>query len=105
MAKKKTLKAGVIGLGMGRGHVRGLQNHPEVEVVSIADLSQERLDQIQNEYNVPRTYKEGEEMIRKEDLDIVAIATPNFLVEKHSVIARTIAGRRVRMRALLTLWR
>ncbi|MFC1581920.1 Gfo/Idh/MocA family protein [Planctomycetota bacterium] len=76
---KKTLKAGVIGLGMGQGHVRGLQNHPEVEVVAVADLSQERLDKVKAEYNVPRTYKEGEEMIRKEDLDIVGIATPNFL--------------------------
>ncbi len=35
MAKK--LKAGVIGLGMGGGHLAGYLTHPDVEVVAIAD--------------------------------------------------------------------
>ena len=30
------LKAGVIGLGMGRGHLSGYLSHPDVEVVAAA---------------------------------------------------------------------
>ena len=34
----KKLKAGVVGLGMGRNHIAGYREHPEVEVVAIADI-------------------------------------------------------------------
>ena len=34
---KKKLKAGVIGLGMGGAHLAGYLQHPDVEVVAIAD--------------------------------------------------------------------
>ena len=40
MAKK--LKAGVIGLGMGGGHLAGYLTHPDVEVVAIADRREDR---------------------------------------------------------------
>ena len=36
------LKAGVIGLGMGWGHLQGYLNHPDVEVVAVADRRPER---------------------------------------------------------------
>jgi len=77
MAKK--LKVGVIGLGMGKCHVRGFANRTDAEVAAAADLSAERRDSIQEEYGVPRVYEEGADMLEKEDLDIAVIATPNVL--------------------------
>lgn len=73
----KKLRCGVIGLGMGRGHVRGYQNHPHAEVVAIADPNKERLAKVSEELSVPSTYTRAEAMLRDEQLDVVSVATPN----------------------------
>ena len=46
------IRVGVIGLGMGRHHIRGYRTHPNAEVVAICDLDQTRLAQIGDEYGV-----------------------------------------------------
>ncbi|MFP4029691.1 MAG: Gfo/Idh/MocA family protein [Candidatus Brocadiia bacterium] len=71
------LRAGVIGLGMGRGHVAGYQEHPNAEVVAVADLDEDRLDQVGAEFAVENLYPSGEVMLDQEDLDVVSVATPN----------------------------
>jgi predicted dehydrogenase len=71
------LRVGVIGLGMGRHHVREFQGHPWADVVAVADLDSERLEAIGEEYAVPHRYVEAEDMLAKEELDIVSVATPN----------------------------
>ena len=73
----KKLRCGVIGLGMGKGHIRGYQSHPNAEVVAIADQSVERLEACGNEFNVPSRYESAEEMLEKEELDVVSVVTPN----------------------------
>ena len=77
MAKK--LKAGVIGLGMGGGHLAGYLTHPDVEVVAIADRREDRRALLPT--NHPsfkgKIYHEGAEMIEKEQLDIISVAVPN----------------------------
>lgn len=71
------LRAGVIGLGMGKNHIKNFQEHPEVEVAAICDLDQQRLAKIQEEYGITTGYTDPQEMLDKENLDIVSIATPN----------------------------
>jgi predicted dehydrogenase len=73
------LHVGVIGLGMGGHHIAGYQSHPDVEVVAVADLDPLRLKQVADQYDVPRRYASGEEMLAKEKLDVVGVATPNSL--------------------------
>lgn len=75
--EKKKLKVGVIGLGMGKGHLRDYHSNPKCEVVAVADVDQERLDLIGDEYGVQRRYLSGEQLLEKENLDAVSIATPN----------------------------
>ncbi len=70
-------RIGVIGLGMGRHHVAGYLTHPAAQVVAIADLDEARLQEIGDKNNVPNRYKTAEEMLEKEQLDIVSVATPN----------------------------
>ena len=83
------LKAGVIGLGMGWGHLCGYLEHPDVEVVAIADRRQDRRDRIEKEYGdrIGKIYHEGIDMIRNEKLDILSVAVPN---NQHKEL--TIAG-------------
>lgn len=74
------LKVGVIGLGMGRGHIANFQKHPQSKVVAIADLDKKRLRTIGKEYEVSERFSSGEELIDsipKLGLDIVSVATPN----------------------------
>jgi predicted dehydrogenase len=71
------IRVGVIGLGIGRHHIRGYQSHPNAEVVAVSDLDETRLQEIADQYGVPKRYTSGEEMLRRETLDVVSVATPN----------------------------
>ena len=70
-------KVGVIGLGMGRHHVEGFQEHPESRVTAVCDLDENRLEAIGKRHNIKRRYTDAAEMLETEKLDIVSIATPN----------------------------
>ncbi len=74
----KKLKAGVVGLGMGRTHIAGYREHPDVEVVAIADIDEPKLLHYQKELDIPRAYNTAFQMFEKEKLDIVSIAVPNI---------------------------
>lgn len=71
------LKVGVIGLGMGKWHVKTAHNHERSEVVAIADTDEIRLTAIGDEHGIVARYTSGDEMISAEDLDLVVVATPN----------------------------
>jgi len=88
------LKVGVIGLGMGRCHVSDFARHPQVDVVAIADMDTERLTEIGDEHSIEQRYTDAGEMLAKESLDIVCIATPNNL-HKPMTLAAFEAGAHV----------
>lgn len=69
------LKAGVIGLGIGRQHVRVLSEMRGVHLVAVADLDAELAGEVAEENGV-RSCKSGAELIEGEELDIVCICTP-----------------------------
>jgi predicted dehydrogenase len=73
----KKLRVGVIGLGIGRGHAKAFQTHLFAEVVAIADKDEARLKKVGEELDISSRYTSGEEMLKKESLDIVSVATPN----------------------------
>ncbi len=74
---ERKLRCGVIGLGMGRGHIQGYQSHPQCEVVAVADLDAARLEKAKAEYKIEQTYTDAGEMLKKASLDVVSVATPN----------------------------
>jgi predicted dehydrogenase len=73
------LRCGVIGLGIGRSHIRGYQSHPDAEVVAVADLDEARRSAVMSEFGIEQGYASGEDMIREAGLDVVSIGTPNSL--------------------------
>jgi predicted dehydrogenase len=85
------IRVGVIGLGIGRHHIRGYQTHPDAAVVAIADLDEARLAEIGDQYGVEERYTSGEQMIAEAGLDVISIATPNKL-HKSLTIAALEAG-------------
>ncbi len=73
-----TFKCGIIGTGiMGKagGHI--LQRVEDLEVVALADMSPDNLQQAAIELEVKSTYTQYQDMLDKEELDAVYVATPD----------------------------
>lgn len=71
------LRVGVIGLGMGSGHVNGYREHPMAEVVALADMDEKRLNIKGQEFGISSLYTDALKMIKNEKLEVVSVATPN----------------------------
>jgi predicted dehydrogenase len=71
------LRMGVVGLGMGRAHIRGYQTHPQADMVAICDIDPKRLEAAATELAIPQRYAKIDEMFRCAELDAVSIAVPN----------------------------
>jgi predicted dehydrogenase len=87
-----SLKFGIIGTGiMGQSVGRVLKLIPEVEIVALADLNEERLRQSSKEFGVRALYTNYKDMLEKEKLDAVAVATPDNY-HKEPVVNSLFAG-------------
>lgn len=78
------MKVGVVGAGL-YGSVLinayyGAHKRSEIDFVAVADVRQEALDKVAKTYGI-RGYLDYSEMFDKEQLDAVAIVTPDFLHE------------------------
>ncbi len=79
------LRVGVIGLGYaGEQHLKNFLRVPNVEAVALAGLEEERLQELGGRYGVPNLYKSWEDLVARDDLDVVSIGAPNHL---HAPIA------------------
>jgi predicted dehydrogenase len=74
------LRIGIIGSGgIAQGcHMKGYASIPELcEIVAVSDVNPETAKQAAEKFNVPATYVDYREMLAKENLDAVSVATPN----------------------------
>ena len=71
----RKLRVGVIGPGMGRGHVRGFRQHAGCEVVAVADTDISRLVSVGQELGISGRYTDGVEMLEKENLGMGSYIT------------------------------
>jgi len=73
-----TIRIGIIGTGiMGTAVARVFKRLPQVELVALADVAPERLEQSGREFGVSARYTDYRKMLEKEKLDAVAVATPD----------------------------
>lgn len=87
------MKAGVIGLRMGKSHLIGyLQNN--VEVVGICDTDSVLLESIKKEFNIPFATTDYKELISIKDLDIVSVASPDYY-HREQCVDSLMAGKNV----------
>ncbi|CAA9414466.1 MAG: GH109 [uncultured Rubrobacteraceae bacterium] len=81
----RTLRVGVVGLGYaGEQHLKNFVRMPNVEAVALAGLEEERLAQLGGQYGVANLYRSWEDLVARDDLDVVSIGAPNHL---HAPIA------------------
>ena len=76
----RPLRVGVIGLGFaGTTHLDAYLKVPGVEVVALAGQETERLHELGETRHVPHLYADWEDLVARDDLDIVSVGTPNYL--------------------------
>lgn len=76
------IKVAVVGVNnIGKIHCRQYMSHPDTKLVAVCDLMEERAASAGREFAVP-AYTSLEELLAKEEVDVVAVATAG--VEKGS---------------------
>ena len=73
--KTKKLKVGVIGLGVGEAHIKSYKKIKNVEVTSICDIDQKKLNIIKNKFKIPYTYTDSKKITENKDIDLVSICS------------------------------
>ena len=78
MREKDTMsKIALAGVGkMGMNHLRVLHEMPGVEVAAICDADPNNLSKAAQKHQITRTYTDLDELLEKESLDAVVLATP-----------------------------
>lgn len=72
------LRAGVVGVGSvaRTAHLPTYADHPETNLVAVADLDEDRRTEVVSEFDIDASYSSGEVMLAEADLDVVSICTP-----------------------------
>ncbi len=81
------LKVGLVGCGgISGAHLPAWVKMEGAEVVAICDVRQEMIDKY-DKYNIPGKYLDFDEMLEKEELDILDICLPTYLHADYSIKA------------------
>ncbi|MBM3265830.1 MAG: Gfo/Idh/MocA family oxidoreductase [candidate division Zixibacteria bacterium] len=89
-----TYRVGIIGCGgRGKGHAQGYKASSDVQIVACADPIGESRWAFQEEFGVERTYKDYQDMLENEALDIVSVCT---WTEFHAEMVIATAGKGVK---------
>jgi predicted dehydrogenase len=88
------VRIGVIGLGVGRHHIRAYEQHPDAEVVAVADLDAERLASVADEHGIAKRFADGADLLADPEIDLVSVASYDDAHYAH-VVAALRAGKHV----------
>lgn len=85
------LRVGVIGLGFaGTTHLDAFTELPGATVVALAGQEESRLRELGASRAVPNLYHDWEDLVARDDLDIVSIGVPNHL--HHAIAVAALNG-------------
>jgi predicted dehydrogenase len=90
----KQLNVGVIGLGeIGAIHCEALMQLPQAKLLAVADIDEARAKHIAGQTGA-QAYQDYQELLAREDIEAVVIATPDHL-HKEPCIAAARAGKHI----------
>jgi predicted dehydrogenase len=85
------LRIGVIGAGRwaASAHLPGFDRSPLAEIVAICDLNRDMAEERARAFNIPHVYTDYQEMLMRDDLDVVDVCTRGTSAERdnHEVLA------------------
>jgi predicted dehydrogenase len=79
------IKAAVIGLGVGTGHITAFRELG-AEVVAICDISDKILQSVGDDHGVEGRYTDYRILAERDDIDVVSICTPDHLHADPAVV-------------------
>ncbi|MFH0962652.1 MAG: Gfo/Idh/MocA family oxidoreductase [Planctomycetota bacterium] len=71
------VKAGVVGLGVGRWHAAGYARSEHAKLEAVCDLIPERIAWAKREFGVT-TYDDLDAFLAREDIEVVSVCTPDY---------------------------
>lgn len=90
---KDKVRVGIVGSKFAADfHADSYRRNPKVEIAAVAAI--DNLEEFSRKWSVPASYSDYNEMLRKEDLDLVSVCVPNFL-HRDVAVAAARAGRHV----------
>ena len=90
MSESKILRIAVISAGaIGFAHMRAVHQNYNTELVAVADPDKGRVTSAAETYNLPkdRAYTDWKEMLKRDDIDAVIVASPDQFHAEHTVAA------------------
>ncbi len=76
MQEMSKVKVAIIGLGSwGECHLEAFRSLPQVEVVAICDVREELVRQLGEAYSIPDVYTNADELLNRDDVDLVSVVT------------------------------
>ena len=70
-----SLRAGIIGLGVGQRHISGYSDNPNCEVVAICDINKSKLDEVAKSNPDLKLFTDPNELLADNSINIVSIAS------------------------------
>jgi len=94
--KEKKIGVGVIGAGSIAeiGHFPSIAQIPEAELIAACDPVEEYRNNATRKWRAKAVYKDYQEMLKRDDIDVVIISSPNVYHHEHA-IACAQAGKHV----------
>ncbi|HLU23317.1 MAG TPA: Gfo/Idh/MocA family oxidoreductase [Bacillaceae bacterium] len=75
-----TIRIGIIGVGIiGKTHLDNYAEIAGVEIVAACDINEAELAYVAEKYNIPYTYTDYREMLKRDDLDAIDVCLHNNL--------------------------
>ena len=101
----RKIKIAIVGCGrISKNHFASIDKHSEeMELVSICDVNSALLNEHKVHYKVS-AYKDMEEMLLKEQLDIVALCTPSGIHPEQAVLAAKYKVHVITEKPMATRW-
>ncbi|MEM2970622.1 MAG: Gfo/Idh/MocA family oxidoreductase, partial [Candidatus Bathyarchaeia archaeon] len=83
----KKLRVAVVGVGFwGRNHVRVLSELPNVELIAVCDVDQQKTKMIAEKYDL-NAYTDSSKLYKNEDIDAVTLCVWSTRLSKEALIA------------------
>jgi len=97
------LRVGVVGGGVGQGHIRAFQSLPDqFELVLLCEIQEAKKREITAQYGIPRSCTDIDELYGLDDLDVIDLCTPSnqhfeqvlqaLAAGKHVICEKPVAG-------------
>ena len=84
---EKTVRFAVVGGGMGKAHIKGIESIPEAKLTAFCDINEEKAQAIAEEHGLEKYYTDYYEMLRDGGFDCIVLCTPDQIHREQCVAA------------------